>query len=701
MALRPFNRKMCLLRGYAGAFALILSACAALLAGAPAADAAPARSVVIAIHPGGGVAGEGRVRVPTVFERLSGRPALALGLMGATQGAYDRRQALLDIGAGNRVSRSGYEPRDLPRYRLARTPGGWAVTEWASVRARARSAPTGIVPGLLAASVPGGAGYVSPAARPALDAVLAAGRDGRIDELSVGRPDDVLERLDDVLERRALVVMALPRGDRGDATLDELLLRRPPSQLVLVIRRPPRSDAHQMLPFGAAGLPGGGLLTSRTTRRLGLVAATDAMPTVLGWLRTPVPPVAAGRPIVARGERDVAALASLERRLRAVYPRRFPALFAVFASLLLTGILLSAFGGPGGRRRALRVCALAVLWIPFVALVPPAIEPTRNGELALMGLGTVGLALISDRLVPWPRAPLLPALAAVPAYLIDLAMGSDLIVRSLLGPNPRFGSRFYGIGNELEATLPVLLLVGLAALAGRAPRSRRLAVLFGLPLLVLGAAVGAGRLGADVGGVITVGGAAAAAVVLALPGRISRRGLLLALSVPAIALAALAAVDLLTDGDAHFTNTVLRAESPQALAETIGRRYQLAWQALIRGVMPVITLVAVAAAVFAWRRRAFLYSPVAERPAWGVALLAGLAGSTAGALTNDSGPVLLVIGVFVLAWATAYVQGDPRLAGARAHGGRRREDRPPPEPGPAGDERPAATPLPGFRVAGD
>jgi hypothetical protein len=55
---------------------------------------------------------------------------------------------------------------------------------------------------------------------------------------------------------------------------------------------------------------------------------------------------------------------------------------------------------------------------------------------------------------------------------------------------------------------------------------------------------------------------------------------------------------------------------------------------------------------------------VSDRPAWTVALLAGLAGSTAGALTNDSGPVLLVIGVFVLAWATAYVQGAPRRADA-------------------------------------
>ncbi len=622
--------------------------------------------MVIAVHPGGGVAGEGRVRVPTVFERLSERPALALGLMGATQGAYDPRQALLDLTAGNRVSRSGYDPRDVPRFRTRRASGGWAVTRWDEVVGRARSAPTRIVPGLLASRTPGGAGYVGSSLRPASESVLAADERGRIGAVSIGTPSTVLDRLDAMLESRRLAVLSLPRGDRGDRALDALLRRRPPSQLVVVIRRPPRSDVHQMLPFGVAGLQGGGLLTSRTTRRLGLVAATDVVPTVLGWLDEPVPRAVAGRPIVAEGARDVEALAALEARLRAVYPRRFPALFAVFGSLAAIGAALALTGGRRGRRRALRVCALAVLWIPFVALLAAAIEPTRDGELALMGLGTVALGGLADRLLPWPRAPLLPALLAVPAYVIDLAGGSDLIVRSLLGPNPRFGSRFYGIGNELEATLPLLLLVGLAAAFSFAPRSRRLAAVFGVSLLGLGAAIGAGRLGADVGGVITVGGAAAVAVILLLPGRISRRGAVLALSVPVLALAALAAVDVLTGGDAHFTNTVLRADSAEALARTVGRRYELAWQSLIRGLMPLVTLLAVAAVVVAWRRRDTLYAPVAGSPAWRAALIGGFAGSLAGALSNDSGPVLLVIGVFVLAWATAYIQGDPRLAGDAA-----------------------------------
>ena len=50
--------------------------------------------------------------------------------------------------------------------------------------------------------------------------------------------------------------------------------------------------------------------------------------------------------------------------------------------------------------------------------------------------------------------------------------GSPLTSLSLLGPNPGLGVRFYGIGNELEALLAVLVVAGTgAALTGFAPRA--------------------------------------------------------------------------------------------------------------------------------------------------------------------------------------------------------------------------------------
>jgi hypothetical protein len=374
-----------------------------------------------------------------------------------------------------------------------------------------------------------------------------------------------------------------------------------------------------------------------------------------------VPSEVRGRPITASGERDVEELRATEARLAAVYPRRFPVLGAVAAILGLAGAALAV---SGRRRTAARVCALAVLWIPFVSLLAAAVAPSRAGEMALMGFGTLALGAITDRLVAWPRGPAVPALAAVLAYSIDLALGSELIVRSLLGPNPRFGARFYGIGNELEALLPPLALVGLAAAAAGLPRSRALAAAFGAAMLFLGAVVGIGFLGADVGGVVTIGAAGAAAVVLLLPGGISRGAVVLALAVPVLAIAALALVELATGADAHFSTTVLGADSPGAVFDTLGRRYQLAWNSLWRGLMPLVTLVAIALVVLAVRRRARIYAPVAGTPAWAAALWGGLAGGVAGALSNDSGPVLLVLGVAVLGFATLYVRGRPAAASA-------------------------------------
>ena len=85
-----------------------------------------------------------------------------------------------------------------------------------------------------------------------------------------------------------------------------------------------------------------------------------------------------------------------------------------------------------------------------------------------------------------------------------------------------------------------------------------------------------GRLGADVGAVITLGAGGAAAVVASLPGGPSRRALALAVIVPLVAVAALIGLDLLIGGGAHLTRTVSSSSGPgdffQVLAAAGGSR---------------------------------------------------------------------------------------------------------------------------------
>ena len=369
-----------------------------------------------------------------------------------------------------------------------------------------------------------------------------------------------------------------------------------------------------------------------------------------------------GQQIETEGARDSGALKAINDRLKVVNGRRFPALETVLAAWLVLLLVLGLVADRRGTRAAMRLGALAVMWLLSVLLVTAALHPGRGAELLLIAGLSFVLAALTDRFVPWPRGPLVPCLVTVVFYIVDLANGSHFIIRSLLGPNPRFGSRYYGIGNEFEAALPVLLFIGLAALLYGRTRSRSGAAIFAISGLILGAAIGSGRLGADVGGVITVGAGAAVATLFMLPGGVTKRAVLVACLVPVAALAGLAALDLATGGNSHFTRTVLHAHGSSALHDIFVRRYELAFNALKRGLMPFATGIAVLTIAYGIRYRDRIYGPLAGSDTWRAALAGSIAAGAAGALANDSGPLLLVISTFAVVAATIYVRGDPRLA---------------------------------------
>src|SRR5205814_8260665 len=123
-----------------------------------------------------------------------------------------------------------------------------------------------------------------------------------------------------------------------------------------------------------------------------------------------------------------------------------------------------------GVRTAARIAFLGALWLPGVALVTATLEPSRYGEILILAVGSFVLAAFTDRLVPWPVAPAVPAALVLGAHFVDLARGSRLIGASLAGPNPVGGARFFGIGNELEAILAMELFLGLGAALTLVPR---------------------------------------------------------------------------------------------------------------------------------------------------------------------------------------------------------------------------------------
>jgi hypothetical protein len=640
----------------------LAAACALAPAAARAAPAPPDRTVLLAFLPFDTRASDDGIKKPSILERLDFHPELSLGLLGATQGGYDQVQALLDMSQGTRVSQAAYKPKKVPEVAFYRQDDMALFQGWLDARERAESAPADIVPGLLAQTIPGGAAYAGVSGRKQVEALPAVNRAGRIGLVSIGKADDVAKRAQRLLGERRFVVAGLPTGEAGDTAVDRLIARRTSNELLMVVETPLPARAPQLLPTGVLGLGGPGGLTSTTTKLQGIIAGIDLAPTTLDWLGLKIPDDMKGQQIEVAGARDRGALESLEKRLRVVGGRRFPALETVLAAWAVVLLGLGIVADRRGTRTAMRLGALAVMWLLSVLLITAALHPGRGLELLIIAFGSFLLAALTDRLLPWPRGPLVPCLVTIAFYIVDLARGSDLIIRSLLGPNPRFGSRYYGIGNELESSLPVLLFVGLAALMYGRTKSRAGAAVFAGAGLVLGAAIGSGRLGADVGGVITVGGGAAVATLFMLPGGITRRAVVLACLVPIAALAGLAALDLATGGNGHFTRTVLHAHGESALHDIFVRRYELAFNALKRGLMPFATAIAALTIVYGVKYRDRIYEPLAGSDVWRAALAGSLAAGIVGSLSNDSGPLLLVISTFALVATTVYVRGDPRLA---------------------------------------
>ena len=166
------------------------------------------------------------------------------------------------------------------------------------------------------------------------------------------------------------------------------------------------------------------------------------------------------------------------------------------------------------------------------------------------------------------------------AIVADALAHTQLLMRSLLGPNPILGARFYGIGNELKSGLAVLVLAAVAAAlyptgARDWRRERRRASSRSRRRVVLAVVEGSARIGAGVGGVILVSAGFAVAAVMLLHGAVTRRRALIVLVSPVAGLVALAALDLATaHGAGHFTGSILHARSAGDLRDVIVRRYR-------------------------------------------------------------------------------------------------------------------------------
>jgi hypothetical protein len=534
------------------------------------------------------------------------------GLMSAGLGSVPAAQTYLDIGQGNRIFDSLYDV-ELPPGRVALNR---PVEDGALLR-RAESAPADLVPGLLAAT---------------------------------------LGRAGEGFEVRAVAPSRLP----------ELVGELRGEDLLIAIERPPPAG-NRALAIGIAGRGFDGNLTSDSTRLEGYVLSTDVAPTILDRYGVAVPAQMSGQPIRAEGEVDAAAVSALGNRMAVISERRGAVIGLSLLVWLAALSLAIALTRGRAARVGVKVTGLAAVYLPLVLLAGAALEPGQTVEMLLVMLAAPALAGGTLAVFVGYRALAVASGLTVLAYAADVIVGSPLTSLSLLGPNPGLGVRFYGIGNELEALLAVLIVAGTGAgLTGFAPRlSPPASAAAFLAVGICAAFVfAAGRFGADVGAAIVfpLGAATAAAIVAAR----RWRSALLVLALPFAVLALLALGDLVSGANAHLTRSVLDAGGLGDLADVAQRRLQLSGGSFSRPIVLVFLPLIAALAALAVARRERLRAWLAGRPAMRAGLLGAVAATVAGTLANDSGALLLEIGAaYILvftgfAWAEAAAPDEAR-----------------------------------------
>jgi hypothetical protein len=436
--------------------------------------------------------------------------------------------------------------------------------------------------------------------------------------------------------------------------------------MLIVLERPP--PVHTLLAVGIAGSGfEDGNLTSASTRRDGYVLSTDVLPTILARYGIDVPDGVAGREIeTSGGTPDAAAVTELEGRLGQVSSRRWPVLGVNLLIWLGLVAAAAAFGRRRGAGHALVVLAVAVALVPAMLLVGAATTPSVLGERLLVGLGCPLLAalllLLMCRL-PGDRAPFaafaLAAAASIGATAVDVVLGSPLTALSLIGPNLSIGVRFFGIGNELEASIAALLLLGTAAgvRAFDPPDPRRALAIATVLTTVLAVLVFApGRFGADVGAAITFPAGAAAVVIAAFRLRPGRAALVLA--APVVALAALIVIDLLSGGDSHLSSSVLSAGGLDELGDVFERRVTLSARTFPRNIDSPFFIAALVAIALGFVFRKRIADRLAESPPVEIGVLGAVVATVIGTLANDSGALLLMVGTGFIAAFYGLVWGS-------------------------------------------
>jgi hypothetical protein len=375
-------------------------------------------------------------------------------------------------------------------------------------------------------------------------------------------------------------------------------------------------------------------LTSDSTRRSGVVVASDVIATIGAFLGRPR--ATSGRPIHVDDAEAPFSLhvRYLEQRRLTVPLGTAAALYVVLAGLA-AAVAAALRGRIDGRiRRALGWAALAVpalavallavghladlsyaSVVPFVLLVAVlgtlAFSPLERTDLTLVpaGIGVVVLAF----------------------FAVEAMLGWTAMLTPLLGGSELDGGRFYGLPN-----VAVGLLIGASVWV-----AQRLSTNAGTVVIVLvGLFAGLPLVGANLGAGVSLFATAGLWFAVRERARIGlARGSMFALGVTVVGVVVLLVAHAVSPVATHVTAFERSSGGVAGVAGKLWSRLEVGFDLIARSPAAIIPVVGLPVALLvAWRAPGAIGSAFRRWPAWRDATLVILLGGIVAYLANDSGP---------------------------------------------------------------
>ena len=249
------------------------------------------------------------------------------------------------------------------------------------------------------------------------------------------------------------------------------------------------------------------VLTSDTTRRVGIVGNVDIAPSILEYLDLDTQGMN-GKPLCSVSvQHPFDYITELNSKTVSTSNNRYPVLytyatFQIFISLFALVVILLKEKLNKKFIAYFRNILLSTMIIPFILLIFPLL---KIYNIVVTYLTIIALIIIISWLVKKLRKETLDNILLISAIttialLIDIATGCNLIKNSLLGYDPIIGARYYGVGNEYMGVLIASTLVFTTAMIDRFHIRPIWAVAI---FIVTTAIIGYPNWGANVGGTIT------------------------------------------------------------------------------------------------------------------------------------------------------------------------------------------------------